>query len=465
MPYNGSRQLFKRNCVYFFGCFASIFVMESVMYKKTVRILISIILLAVLTLSITTPALAFEGKEGDSIVIGKDEVINDDLYVGAKTFTLDGTVKGDVLAGGEIITINGTIDGDVMAAGQTVIINGNVTGSVRIAGAALFVGENAKIGGDIIALGASLETRKGSTIGQDAVIFGSQALLAGDITRNVKMSAGGAELHGNIGGNVEAEVGEARHDGPSPKAYIPQSPIPLPDVKGGLTIDPAAKIGGKLTYTSAKELSIPGGVIAGAVTRIEPVVTPVVQPTASELFMASMLNTMRKIVTLILLGLLLGWLFPAFISLSINHVRTAPLPSFGWGIVAIAAFFFALLVLIIATIFGALIFGALTLNGLSATIVFLGLLGIFVLIFGFVLAMTYIAQIIISILGGKLILEKVKPEWANHKVWPLVIGVVLFAILTSIPVLGWLAGLVIVLLGLGALWTYGNSLIPKKQAV
>jgi cytoskeletal protein CcmA (bactofilin family) len=434
------------------------------MYKNHVRILFSAVLLAVLVLSIATPAAAFDGRGGDEVIIGKDEVVNDDLYVGAGKFTLDGTVKGDVLATGEVMTINGTVEGDVMAAGQTVIINGTVTGSVRIAGAVLFIGENAKIGGDVIGAGASLEARKGSSIGQDAVIFGGQALLAGDIIRNVKVFVGGTELRGKIGGNVEAEVGDAQHNGPGPMMYIPQSPIPVPDVKGGLTIDPAAKIGGKLTYTSAKELAIPGGVVAGAVTRVEPVVEKVVQPSASELFMAGLLNTIRKMVSLILLGLLLGWLFPTFISSSVNNARTAPLPSFGWGFVAIAAFFFALLILIIATVIGAMLFGVLTLSGLSTTIVFLGLLGTFVLIFGFVLAMAFVAEIIVSVLGGKLILEKIKPEWADHKVWPLVVGVVLFAILTAIPILGWLAGMVVILLGMGALWIYGNSLIPRKAA-
>lgn len=438
------------------------------MHKKNARILVSALLLAMLALSLAAPVSAFDGRGGDSIVIGKDEVVNDDLYVGANDFTLDGTVKGDVLAGGKIITINGTVEGDVMAVGQTVIINGSVTGSVRMAGAVLFVGENAKIGDDIIAAFASLETRKGSTVGQDVVIFGGQALLAGDITRNVKVFAGSTGLQGNIGGNVEAEVGDAEHNGPDPMIYLPESPISIPDVKGGLTIDPAARIGGKLTYTSAKELTIPGGVVAGAVTRVEPVVKQVIRPTASELFMAGLLNTIREIVTLILLGLLLGWLFPTFISLSVNRVRTAPLPSFGWGIVAIAAFFFALLVLIIATIVGALLFGALTLSGLSVTIVFLGLLGIFILILGFVLASIFISPIIVSILIGKLILGKIRPELSEHKIWPLAIGVFLFAlltaILTAIPCLGWVILFTIIVFGLGALWTYGNSLVARKPA-
>jgi hypothetical protein len=116
-------------------------------------------------------------------------------------------------------------------------------------------------------------------------------------------------------------------------------------------------------------------------------------------------------------------------------------------------------------VIGALIFGALTLSGLSVTVAFLGLLGIFVLVFGFTLAMAYVAQIIVSVLGGKLILEKVKPEWAEHKVWPLVLGVVLFALLTSIPVLGALVGLVVVLMGLGALWIFGRELFKKPAPV
>jgi hypothetical protein len=437
---------------------------EACMGKISIRILIGVLLVTILAFSIAGPVAAFDGRNGDKIVIGKDEVVNDDLYVGATEFTLDGTVHGDVLAAGELITINGNVDGDVMAAGKTVIINGNVTGSVRIAGAVLFIGENAKIGKDIIAAGASLETRKGSATGQDAVVFGAQALMAGDVTRNVKISAGGIEFRGNIGGNAEAEVGDTKDEGHVPMFFSPNSPIPMPNVKGGLTIDPAAKIGGKLTYTSAKELPIPGGVVAGAVSHVSPKIAPIVQPTASELFMTSLLAAIRKMVTLIIIGLLLGWLFPGFLSFTINRARTAPWPSLGFGIVSFAAFFFALLVLIVATVIIAIMFGALTLSGLSVTVVFLGILGTFTLIFGFVLAMTFVAQVIVSILSGRLILERVRPEWAENKVWPLVIGVIIFAVLTAIPILGQLTGLLVILLGLGALWAYGSTLIAKQPA-
>lgn len=436
------------------------------MQNKLVRTLFSAVLLAALALSIATPALAFDGRGGDTITIGKDEIVNDDLYVGAETVTLDGTVKGDFVAAGSIVTINGTVEGDLIAAGQAVILNGTVTDDVRIAGGALLIGENAVIGGDLVAAGASIEIRAGSTIGTDVIGMGGQALVAADVTRNVQFTGGGLELRGQIGGDVNAIVGDAEETGPGPMVYMPNSPIALPNVKPGLTISPEAKIGGKLEYTSTKDLNIPAEVVVGPVTRIEPKVEPemvVKEPTPAERVMTGVFDTLRNMVSLILIGLLLVWLFPGFLAANVSKVRSAALPAFGWGLVSWAAFFFAILLLIVAMVIGAIFFGVLTLGSLSGTIVFFGLLAMFVLIFGFVLASSFVAQIVVSALGGKLILEKLSPSLADHKFWPMLLGVVLFALLGAIPVLGGLIQIVVGLLGLGALWMYGRDLFNRPK--
>ena len=39
------------------------------------------------------PVLAFESRGGENVVIAAGEVIEDDLYVMAGTFTLDGTIE------------------------------------------------------------------------------------------------------------------------------------------------------------------------------------------------------------------------------------------------------------------------------------------------------------------------------------------------------------------------------------
>jgi hypothetical protein len=436
--------------------------------KSFIRIMGTAALLVILALSIASPALAFDGRGGDTVTIPADEVVDDDLYVAGETVVINGTIKGDLIAFAQTITINGTVEGDLIAAGQAIIINGNVQDDARIAGAALFVGETATIGSDLIGAGASLETRKGSTIGQDVVFVGGQVLLAGDIARNADISTGGLELRGTVGGNLKADVGDSDEASPGTYMFMPDTGVSIPNVKSGLTIDPAAKIGGDLEYTSAKQLTIPEGVVAGKIVYMEPKVDededapkPV---TTAELVMNTGLDIIRTIATLLLFGLLLIWLFPTFIKNAVERVKTAPLPSLGWGVIAYAAFFFALLVLIITMIIGAIIFGVLTLGTVSGTIVVLGLLAIFALILGFVLVTSFVAQILISMLGGQLILARIKPELADNKYLPLVIGVLIYAILVAIPIFGSLVWWVVVLLGLGALWYLGYERLGKKPA-
>lgn len=436
------------------------------MRKINFRILVNSILLTLLLVGFASPARAFDGRGGESITIAAADTINDSLYVSAKIFLSDGTIKGDLFVVGETITINGTVDGDVMAAGQTVIINGVVTGDVRIAGGALFIGEKASIAGDLLAFGASLETRKGSTTGKDAIFFGGQALLAGDIGRNVNAATGGLKIEGNIGGDVKAEVGDAGNAGPNPSVYLPQVRISLPNVPAGLNIDPAVKIGGKIIYTSAQEISLPANIAAGGIQHLKPVIQPedvVETPTLPEQIMTETFGALRRMITLILFGLLLVWLFPTFLKRASTHIQNETLPMLGWGVVAWAAFFFAVLVLIVATIIGAAIFGALTLNSISGIIIWLGSLSLLAISIGFFLATAHLAQIIVSILAGQLILARIKPEWSEHKTWPLITGVVLFAILSAIPMLGWVINLIAILLGLGALWVMGRDAIKLQQ--
>jgi len=437
------------------------------MRKRFFRILVNGFLLALLSLRTATPALAFDGRGGDDIVIGASEVVSDDLYIGAENFTLDGTVKGDLVVGGSVITINGTVEGDLIAAGQTVIINGAVNDDARIAAGAVLIGENASIGGDIVIAAGSLEARKGSTIGHDAVFVGGQALLAGKVARNLNMGGGGLELRGTVGGDASISAGDAEQSGPGPMVYMPNSPIPLPNVQPGLKIDPEAKIEGTLEYVSRKEINFPGGA-AGRIKRIEPAIDPseITQPqTLVERVINDTLDMFRNMVTLILLGLLLVWLFPNFVKASGEQARAFPLPAFGWGIVSWAAFFFALTFILVAMLFGGIFFGILTLGGLSATVIWLGVLSMFTLVVGFVLAATVLSKIIVAVLGGRLLLNKIKPEWAEHRIWPLAVGVVIFAILAAVPVFGGLLNIIVILFGLGALWLSGREMLKNGRFV
>jgi hypothetical protein len=117
------------------------------------------------------------------------------------------------------------------------------------------------------------------------------------------------------------------------------------------------------------------------------------------------------------------------------------------------------------------VFGLLTLGGLSGTIVVLGLLAFFGLIVAFVLTTSFVAKIVFGITVGKWILTRVNSPVATHRYWPMVFGVALTVVvvaLLSFPLipgaLGWLLNLIIVLFGLGSLWLWGRRRMVKVPA-
>ena len=435
--------------------------------KTFTRILGSTALIIVLLLSVATPALAFDGRGGGDITIPASEVVNDDLYISGQAVVVDGTVKGDLVVFAQTVTVNGTVEGDLLGAGRDIIVNGTIGGAVRIAGATLYVGEKASIGRDLVAAGASLETRKGSTISRDLVFAGGQALLSGAITRNADIATGGLELGGSVGGNLSADVGNPDQGaGGGPRSYITQTSVSLPDIKNGLTLDPSARIGGNLDYTSAKAFTIAPAAVAGKITHSLPKLdTPAPKPLSpARLVLNGSLDVLRNIITLLLVGLLLGWLFPGFIKSTTERLKNAPLPAFGEGVLSVAAFFFSEFVLLVAVVFGFILFLVLSLWGLSITFAALGLLTMGALFLGILVAAFFVAEILVGTLVGQLLLARIKPELAEHKFWPLLIGVVLYSVVAAIPVLGWLAWLFVSFFGLGALWYFGRSKFNRTPA-
>lgn len=427
----------------------------------TTRILFSAMLLTLLTLSIALPVRAFEERTGDTITIAADEVLEDDLYVAAETVIVDGTIKGDLIIGAQTIIINGTVEGDLLAGARDITINGTVQDDARIFGAAFLIGENAVIGDDLVGAGGSLETEPGSKIGGDLVMGNGQNLLAGDLAGNAKLGTGAIELRGSIGGDAVFALGNMKNEGQQmgPMIFGPEQTITIPNLAVGLKFGPDAKIDGKLEYVADRDLDVPTSIASGGITRTEPIYSEDelreirrANRTPAESALDASIDVIRTIATLIIVGLFLGWLFPSLLGKLSATIQQKPLPSLGWGVVTYATFFFSLLVIIFVMVLGGVVFGLLTLGGLSGAVVVSGLLALFGVSVGFVLLTAFVTKIAVSLLGGKLILEKINPGLAENKFWPLALGVTLYAILQVIPVLGILTEILVVLLGLGALW-------------
>jgi hypothetical protein len=127
-------------------------------------------------------------------------------------------------------------------------------------------------------------------------------------------------------------------------------------------------------------------------------------------------------------------------------------------VLAFIGFLALAIAILLATILLAVIFGVLTLGGLVLLFIGLGVLAEAVLVIVFLISTNYLAQIIVSFLAGVLVLEAVRPGRDTGRVLPLVIGLILYVVLRVIPVLGVVVGLVVMLLGLGALshWVWSK---------
>ncbi|MBN1146185.1 MAG: polymer-forming cytoskeletal protein [Anaerolineales bacterium] len=432
-------------------------------FKRFARGLAGIFLLGLFVLFLASPARAVEPMSGERLVIEEGQVIEDDLYAGANIVILKGTIKGDLVAAGSVVLIepSGVVEGDVLVAAQGVVIDGAVRGDVRAGAAVVSVGQNAEIGEDLLAFGYSVELKTGAKVGGDLVAYGAQAGLAGQVGGDAWVGAQGVQISGQVGGNVDAEVGSEQETAPfNPLMFMPQvegMPAVL-TVPSGLTIGPEAQIAGNLNYTATKDANIPADVVGGQTTRREPQVPPEqAPPTSAEKALAWFWKLLRSLATLLVVGFLMAWLAPGFVRKGVTALQARPLDSLLWGVVAYVAFFIALMLILIVIVIAVFILGLVTLGDLVTTSMTVGTVVVSSLLLIFKVAASYASKILVSVLVGGLLLARLKPGLEGNRFWPMILGVVLFVLLWSIPILGMIVNIVVILLGLGAQWLVGRD--------
>ncbi|MGB3757495.1 MAG: hypothetical protein WBA07_14145 [Rivularia sp. (in: cyanobacteria)] len=141
-------------------------------------------------------------------------------------------------------------------------------------------------------------------------------------------------------------------------------------------------------------------------------------------------------------------------------VQAKPLPSLGWGLVTfIGVFAVMTIVPIVAFLLSGLlafVLPYLILPVVSISILFAMCIGIALAVFA-----TCIPQIIVSLLGGRWLIKKLRPNHLTGKMMSLFVGLVVFVLLSAIPVFGGILDLICVLISLGAVWLWGRREISN----
>jgi len=437
--------------------------------KRGTKRLASVLLFVMIAFVFVGPAYAYEPIGGDNVLIERGETIDDNVYALANTFTLRGVIKGDLIAIGReiIIAEGGVVEGDLVVMGQSIVVKGSVRGDMRVGATVVNVDENAAIGGELVGVSYSLEISPNSSVGGDLVFFGRQLWQSGDIAGDALISVTAFRLDGNISGNVNANLGDTQDAPPiDPMQFMPGMPA-IPRVQPGLTFNEDAQIGGDLTYTSSQTSEIPGGSVGGRIRRIEPVLAEVEEeipaPTAGELFLGWLLSLARRLASLLVVGFLLARLFPHFLYSSAGVLRATPLPSMSWGLMVFFAYFALLVVIILATVLFAVIFSILTLNKLTLVTIWGGLVTVGGYLLAFRMVTYYLVYILVGILIGQLFFERVNAKVADNHFWQMTVGLLILSILAATPYFGFMINLVVLFLGLGALWLQGRTWYHERS--
>ncbi len=429
------------------------------------RWMVAAILTLALLLGLPGSAAATELRSGQTITIGQGEVIDDDLFLFGTTVVMNGTVNGNLFAMGSQVQVNGTVNGSLFVGAQSVVVNGSVGGSLYVGATGLTLGPRAAVARNAMTGVYSLTTEAGSRIQRDLHIGAYQAVLGGEVGRDVNLGGAALELNGKVGRDVKAEVSEPGATGMPPSMFWgPEMP---PAIAPGLRVSKEASIGGKLEYVSPVEQtnaiqSKPAGGIsyiykeAGKQER-EPQGGPVIS------LISWTLDRVREFATLFVLGLLALWRLPDLINGLIARAQAQPLPTTGWGLLVLIGGFFLAFVAAMLILMVTVLFGVITLGGLASTVLGVGFSALGFVFAIFMLLVSYGAKLVVAYLTGRLILAQFK--YAEHRIWTLAVGVLVLVLATSIPILGWLIGLIATLVGLGAMWLIWREQRPTRMLI
>ncbi|OGD86591.1 hypothetical protein A2Z23_02160, partial [Candidatus Curtissbacteria bacterium RBG_16_39_7] len=369
---------------------------------------IVIIFTLFLTLPFILATLAFAAnneRQQKVVVLPKDEIVNKDYFAAGDSVTLSGTVNGDAyLAGGNVV-VEGTVNGDLIAAGGMLDIRGKVTNDVRVAGGQVVV--SAKIDRNLTVAGGSVNITDSAKIAGSVVSGAGNLSIFAPIGKGITIGAGQVTVGNTVVGDIFGGVGQ-------------------------IILTPSAKVSGDLTYWSQSSAQIqPGAQVLGKSTHNLPPAKAIegVKPTKI-LGVVTGVSLVFKIISLLssfIIGLLLLKFFPTYTQRTVNIVAQKPWASLGIGFLTVVLTPIVFVILLI------------TIIGIPIAMI---LLATFLIV-------VYFTRIFVSLLIGQKISAILGRKVGSG--WSLILGLIIYGIITIPPVIGGIVTLLVVLFGLGAI--------------
>ena len=416
-----------------------------------------LLLVALFSLLSSGVVLARAVQQGENCNIPAGETVQGTLFVLCQNLQIAGRVEGNLIGVGLRTTISGYVGENVYLAGLELDLTGTVLGDVHYVGLMLELASadsasHRPVLGQLMFAALSFALDAETRVFGPITGFGYQALINGEILGEINYWGSALVLNNSIRGDVYTTVGNPDSDISDVETLLLPLGIEFTPATPGLTITEKGNIDGNLEYTGPAEANMKGQV-AGEITHYStvPVFIPELpQRGLAPLFYDSFQREFALLVTVGIVGLALaGRRFHH----PLTQLRRRPAHSFVIGMLLFIISFPITLVLVFATMFLILVLLATRLDGIALPIgSFLALLDITV-IGTFYFCAIFVARAVFALGLGRAALQ-IATDRASARRRPrlcLVIGAALLALLTSLPVLGFLFNAGALFLGLGAI--------------
>lgn len=362
--------------------------------------------------------------QGDTVA--SSETISNDIFLNGEEIQLEGTVEGDVFAIGNNIIIDGTIEGSLFTIGQNITVNGAVDGSVYGAGVTFTLGEDAQIGRSMYWVGVHLGLKNGSQIEWDLNGFMLSARLIGSVGRDIKASIGILDLI-----QFFLNTSDDEFEG-----------VLVPEKRFVMRVNGETAVVGKETAPTKRPESI----------HASQTLQQQEEDLASNQTQEQITAILTLFASLLIISGILALLFPKPLDAWAYQLRNRPVHAAGHGFIGYFMGFISIFFLIALLIAIGLGLFRLNLNDLAWLSWGIGFSTIGLGFSLFLALIAYVSKIIVAYVAGKMILEKILPSANKRRAFPLILGLLLYVLLRTIPYFGWAAGLIITWMGIGAVW-------------
>ncbi len=145
---------------------------------------------------------------GGDVTVSPSSDVGGDLITAGRNVNVQTKIGGDLAAAGSNVTVAEPVQGYVMAAGSKVNINGAVGNDLWAAGSKVSV--NAPVADNARLAGSSVVLQPQASVGRDAYLAGNSIEVLGRVERDLKVGAASVRLASEVGGSVQASAGNVK---------------------------------------------------------------------------------------------------------------------------------------------------------------------------------------------------------------------------------------------------------------